>query len=81
MEGEPGRKEEAVRVASARQKVLLDLCLESVRRARSGAESGATLDAISLEIREAADFLGEITGEIAGEEVFDRIFSSFCLGK
>ena len=79
--GESGRKEEAVRVASARQKVLLDLCLESVRRVRYGAESGATLDAVSLEVREAADFLGEITGEIAGEEVFDRIFSSFCLGK
>ena len=80
-EGEPGWKEEPVRVASARQKALLDLCLGAVRRAREGAESGATLDAISLEIREAADFLGEITGEIAGEEVFNRIFGSFCLGK
>ncbi len=78
---EAGRKEEAVRVASARQKALLDLCLGSVRRARAGAESGATLDAVSLDIREAADFLGEITGEIAGEEVFNRIFGSFCLGK
>ena len=81
LECEPGRKEDAVRVASARQKALLDLCLGAVRRARTGVESGATLDAASLEIREAADFLGEITGEIAGEEVFNRIFGSFCLGK
>lgn len=77
----PGRQEESVRVASARQKALLDLCLGAVRRAKAGAESGATLDAVSLEVREAADFLGEITGEIAGEEVFSRIFGSFCLGK
>ena len=75
------RYESSVRIASARQKTLVDRCLEAVRRARSGLEAGAPLDGTALEIREAADFLGEISGEIAGEEVFDRIFGSFCLGK
>lgn len=70
-----------VRLASGRQKTLMDRCLESVRGARTGAVSGLPLDAVALDVREAADFLGEITGEIAGEEVFDRIFGSFCLGK
>ena len=70
-----------VRLASGRQKALVDRCLESARGARAGAASGLPLDAVALDVREAADFLGEITGEIAGEEVFDRIFGSFCLGK
>ena len=76
----PSRTEE-VRLASERQKILVDRCLEAVRRARAGALAGLPLDAVALEAREAAGCLGEITGEIAGEEVFDRIFGSFCLGK
>lgn len=80
-EGEAGFRESSIRVASARQKGLIDHCLESIGRAEEGAKAGAPLDCTALEIREAADFLGEITGEIAGEEVFDRIFGSFCLGK
>lgn len=78
---EGGRGEAALRVASARQKGLIDRCLESVRAARAGIGAGVPLDATALEIREAAEFLGEITGEISGEEVFERIFGSFCLGK
>jgi len=80
-EGVSGSRESSIRVASARQKGLIDRCLESIGRAEEGAKAGAPLDGTALEIREAADFLGEITGEIAGEEVFDRIFGSFCLGK
>ncbi|HWR11898.1 MAG TPA: tRNA uridine-5-carboxymethylaminomethyl(34) synthesis GTPase MnmE [Rectinemataceae bacterium] len=79
--GSPGSRESSVRVASARQKGLIDRCLESIRGARAGVAAGEPLDATALDVREAAGFLGEITGEIAGEEVFDRIFGSFCLGK
>lgn len=78
---ERSERESALRVASARQKGLIDRCIESLRRAVQGAEAGAPLDVVALEIREAADFLGEITGQIVSEEVFDRIFGSFCLGK
>jgi len=79
--GENGAPSGEVRLASGRQKILVDRCLESVRRAREGGMAGLPLDAIALDVREAAGCLGEITGEIAGEEVFDRIFGSFCLGK
>lgn len=79
--GDGGASSGEIRLASERQKILVDRCLESARRAREGAVAGLPLDAIALDLREAAGFLGEITGEIAGEEVFDRIFGSFCLGK
>jgi len=79
--GEATSKESSIRIASSRQKTLVDQCLKAIRRARAGVDLKAPLDGTTLEIREAADFLGEITGEIAGEEVFDRIFGSFCLGK
>ncbi len=36
---------------------------------------------IALDIRQAADYLGEIIGEVTSEEIINRIFSDFCIGK
>ena len=38
-------------------------------------------DIISVDLREAWDALGEITGETATEEIIETIFSKFCVGK
>lgn len=42
---------------------------------------GNSLDLVSLDVRLLYEKLGEITGETATEEVINRIFSKFCLGK
>ena len=70
-----------MRVASERQKLLLDRAVSSLDGALRAMESGASLDALVLDVREAADAVGEITGEIVTEEVLEAIFSRFCLGK
>lgn len=76
-----GAAEAESRVASRRQKALLEACAESLRDALCDLSAGAPLDSLAVCVREAAGRLGEITGEISGEEVFERIFGSFCLGK
>lgn len=40
-----------------------------------------TLDAIATDLKYAWQTLGEITGETASEEIINRIFEKFCLGK
>ena len=75
------RHEAQVGLAEERQKLLVDSALASVRRALASLDQSVPLDALALEVREAASFLGEITGEILGDEVLERIFGSFCLGK
>ncbi|MGN0807688.1 MAG: tRNA uridine-5-carboxymethylaminomethyl(34) synthesis GTPase MnmE [Candidatus Coproplasma sp.] len=39
------------------------------------------LDLISMDIREAWQILGEVTGKTADEDVIDVVFSKFCVGK
>ena len=40
-----------------------------------------TTDVIALELRDALDALGEITGSALAESLLDRIFEQFCIGK
>ena len=40
-----------------------------------------TVDCVALYLRDAWNFVGEITGESATEEIIDRIYEKFCLGK
>jgi tRNA modification GTPase len=43
--------------------------------------STATLDCLGVDLRGALESLGEITGKNLNEEVLDRIFHDFCIGK
>ena len=40
-----------------------------------------SLEIMSMELRSALDFLGEITGEVTNEDLLGKIFSKFCIGK
>lgn len=49
-------------------------CLETIR-------TRMPEDFISMDLQDASRALGEITGDVADEEIIDRIFTKFCLGK
>ena len=53
---------------------------ESLIRAIAACDS-EPLDLIGIDIKEAWDKLGEITGETATEEIIKEIFEKFCVGK
>ncbi|MGI6113945.1 MAG: tRNA modification GTPase, partial [Mahellales bacterium] len=42
---------------------------------------GMPIDLISIDIRNALKQLGEITGDTVDDDIIDRIFSAFCVGK
>jgi tRNA modification GTPase len=61
---------------------------EALRAAASALEAASDLarrrqptELVASELRRALSALGEVTGETASEELLDRIFSTFCLGK
>ena len=54
---------------------------ESVRRAQTALEAGVTPDALLTDVEEALEALGELTGQSVREDIVDRIFQRFCVGK
>jgi tRNA modification GTPase len=48
---------------------------------RAAAAAGAPGEIVALELREALRALGSVTGETADEDLLDRIFRRFCVGK
>lgn len=57
------------------------LAMESIREARSIAENRGGDELISAELRAALDHLGVIIGAVYTDDVLDRVFSRFCIGK
>lgn len=64
-----------------RQVEAVSRAREDLRRAAEAVKSGLPEECVAADLREASRALAELTGEIAPEEVLDRIFSSFCIGK
>ncbi len=73
--------EEAPVVDSLRQKELLDRALEAWRAFRAGLAERRPLDLAAVDLKEALDALGEITGEVTSQDILNAIFSRFCVGK
>ncbi len=68
-------------VSNARHRRALEEACSSLENALGTAESGLPPDLISIDLKSAADALGAITGETVSEDVIERIFSEFCIGK
>jgi tRNA modification GTPase len=68
-------------IDSLRQRDLLERCLEALRSLQKGLADGMPLDVLAVDIREAIDSLGEITGEVVSEDILRKMFSTFCVGK
>ena len=68
-------------IDSARQKALLDRASAALGHVEEGLGSGAPLDGIAMDMREALDCLGEITGEVTSANILEAMFSGFCVGK
>jgi tRNA modification GTPase len=39
------------------------------------------LELLAIDLREALDCVGTVTGQTTNDDVLDQIFSSFCIGK
>lgn len=74
-------KHEDVFFLDLREKDLLRRGQQLLQQAWDTVSVSGTLDLVAIEIQEALEVFGELTGETASEAVIERIFAKFCVGK
>lgn len=77
-ETSPGLESLAI---NSRHEALLAQASDALLSAREGQATGRPPELISTDLRLALQSLSEITGEVSNEDVLDRLFKNFCIGK
>lgn len=70
-----------VYVQNARHEKLLREALHSVEEALRAAASMLPYDCIMIDLHQAVDAMGSITGDTVQDEIINEIFAKFCVGK
>lgn len=70
-----------VYITNARQKHALEQAEESLEKVMESIENQMPEDFYSIDLMDAYETLGTITGETIGEDLVNEIFSKFCMGK
>lgn len=78
--GALNRTEGAV-VVSVRQSEALRGVQEACLRAHEGIKGHVEPECLAVDVDEALMYIGQLTGEITSEDVLERIFENFCIGK
>lgn len=68
-------------LSNERQRIAVKNALDSVIEAMNALKCGMTFDAVTVSIEDAISHLLELTGERTSDEVVDRVFHNFCVGK
>ncbi len=72
---------DALMLTNQRHLALAKKAADSLLAAADELENGLALDLSAVDLREALNALGEITGDQIEERVLDHVFSTFCVGK
>ncbi|MCL5290200.1 MAG: tRNA uridine-5-carboxymethylaminomethyl(34) synthesis GTPase MnmE [Bacillota bacterium] len=72
---------ENVFVSNSRHKLALERAKKHLQEAGWGIHQSIPPDIVSIDIKSSWEILGEITGNSVTEDLIDRIFADFCIGK
>lgn len=76
-----GFMEEGSILAGERQRIILKDTYNSLNLAFEAMEKNMPIEMVEVDIREAWEKLGEITGDTVREDIITTIFQNFCIGK
>jgi tRNA modification GTPase len=68
-------------LTNARQNQAMVKAISAVRTGIDAIERRVPHEMVLLDLYEALSALDEMTGDVAAEDILDRIFSNFCIGK
>lgn len=72
---------EEIYITNVRHKTLLQEALDSFHMVKDGINQGMSEDFLTIDLMTAYEKLGMIIGEEVEDDLADRIFSKFCMGK
>jgi tRNA modification GTPase len=72
---------EGVVVANSRHKTAIESARIALERAVDALAVNQPFEILALELRDSLDRLGEIVGAVTTEDILNKIFSEFCIGK
>ena len=72
---------EEIHITNLRQKEALTSAYASLKRVQESIRDQMPEDFYSIDLMDAYESLGSITGETIGEDLVNEIFSKFCMGK
>ena len=72
---------EEIYITNVRHKTLLQEALDSLHMVKEGINQGMSEDFLTIDLMTAYEKLGMIIGEEVEDDLADRIFSKFCMGK
>jgi tRNA modification GTPase len=78
-----GRQDSSAEIllSNLRHKQALENAREGLEQALEASRANLSAEFISVDLGRALQALGEIVGETTSEDILDRIFSQFCIGK
>ncbi|MFW6287252.1 MAG: tRNA uridine-5-carboxymethylaminomethyl(34) synthesis GTPase MnmE [bacterium] len=79
--GEEMKASDELFITRTRHKNALDKALKAINRVLDSFKRNLPYDFYTIDMKDCLDALGEITGETVTEDIIDRIFKDFCLGK
>ena len=68
-------------VSNLRHAEALQNTATALEKVLNGIDNPITSDFLAMDIKQALQHLGEITGSISTDDLLDNIFSKFCIGK
>jgi tRNA modification GTPase len=68
-------------LTNLRHKICLENVVSSLRNAVKTIDENMSGEFVSVDLRNALNNLGEITGEVTNEDILNNIFQKFCVGK
>jgi tRNA modification GTPase len=71
---------DGVMITNVRHQAALERACDSLVQARASVAAAMADELVAVDMRAAADALGEITGVITTDEILEQIFSTFCIG-
>lgn len=72
---------EGLIITNLRHRINIDNTIASLRRAYEDIINRRPYEIIAISLREGLDYLGQIVGAVTTEDILNRIFSEFCIGK